>query len=218
MSSEPTTTIRLPGVFVTVDGPGGVGKSTAVDLITQALDDQGIPVHVTTEPSHTPLGELIRHGTYTYRGMALACLVAGDRHHHLTSEVLPALREGRVVLCDRYLPSSLVLQRLDGIPTEVVWQLNRGSYVPDMVVLLNADPDIIAERLHSRGGHSRFEAQPGGSHAESGLYHQAAAELLAAGWPVTALDCTVIRPETISQTIAVDILHLYSERSEACPA
>ncbi len=47
--------------------------------------------------------------------MALACLVAGDRHHHLASEVLPVLRAGKVVICDRYLPSSLVLQCIDGI-------------------------------------------------------------------------------------------------------
>lgn len=85
-------------------------------------------------------------------------------------------------------------------------------------MLLNADPAIIAERLHARGGHSRFEAMPGGSHAESDLYHRAATELHTAGWPVVALDCTEARPESIAQTIAVGVAHLYSERSEACPA
>ncbi len=98
-----------------------------------------------------------------------------------------------------------------------MWQFNQGSYVPDMAVLLNADPAIIAERLHARGGHSRFEAMPGGSHVESDLYHRAATELHTAGWPVAALDCTEARPES-AQTIAVGVAHLYSERSEACPA
>ncbi len=116
MSSESATIVRLPGIFVTIDGPGGVGKSTVVRLIAEALADRAVPMHITTEPGRTPLGELIRHGTYTYRGMALACLVAGNRHHHMSAEVLPALQEGRVVLCDRYLPSSLVLQGLMGSP------------------------------------------------------------------------------------------------------
>ncbi|MGH3902799.1 MAG: hypothetical protein ACRDTE_01145 [Pseudonocardiaceae bacterium] len=87
-----------------------------------------------------------------------------------------------------------------------------------MAVLLNADPAIIADRLHGRGGHSRFEAQPGASHAESDLYRRAAAELHTAGWPVTTLDCTTTEPESIAQTIALNVVNLYSERSEACPA
>jgi dTMP kinase len=111
---------RLAGILITIDGPGGVGKSTVVHLVAQALNDRAISVHVTVEPTRTPLGEHIRASTETYRGMALACLVAGDRHHHLATEILPALRAGKVVVCDRYLPSSLVLQRLDGLDPEVI--------------------------------------------------------------------------------------------------
>ncbi|MGH4006791.1 MAG: dTMP kinase, partial [Pseudonocardiaceae bacterium] len=106
---------RLAGMLITIDGPGGVGKSTTAQLVAKTLDDRAIPVHTTTEPTRTSLGEHIRASTDTYRGMALACLVAGDRHHHLVAEILPALRAGKVVVCDRYLPSSLVLQRIDGI-------------------------------------------------------------------------------------------------------
>ena len=58
--------------------------------------------------------------------MALACLVAGDRHHHLATEILPALHAGKVVICDRYLPSSLVLQAIDGIEPDTIWCLNAG--------------------------------------------------------------------------------------------
>jgi len=147
--------------------------------------------------------------------MALACLVAGDRHHHLATDILPALRAGKAVVCDRYLPSSLVLQRLDGLDPEVIWQLNAGAYVPDVVVLLNAEHPVIAERLRARGAHSRFERQSGGSRAESGLYHQAVALLRGAGWPVMALDCTIRRPETIAMTIVTPVLHVHAERSQA---
>jgi dTMP kinase len=206
---------RLPGVLITIDGPGGVGKSTVAQLVAKALDDRAVPVHSTVEPTRTPLGEHIRAGTETYGGMALACLVAGDRHHHLAAEILPAMRAGTVVVCDRYLPSSLVLQRLDGLDPEVIWQLNAGLYVPDLAVILNAEHPVIAERLHIRGGHSRFERQPGSSRAESDLYDHTAAQLRSAGWPVRVLDCTIRRPESIASTIVTPVLHTYHERTQA---
>jgi dTMP kinase len=209
---------RLPGMLITIDGPGGVGKSTTVRLVAKALDDRAIPVHTTTEPTRTALGEHIRAGTDTYRGMALACLVAGDRHHHLAAEILPALHAGKIVICDRYLPSSLVLQGIDGIESDTVWRLNTGVYVPDVAVLLNADNPVIADRLRQRGAHSRFERQPDGSRTESDLYHRTAAELRTAGWPVMALDCTIQCPETIAMMIAVPVMHSYLERSQACPS
>lgn len=208
---------RLPGILITLDGPGGVGKSTVAHLVTTVLDERAISVHSTVEPTRTLLGEHIRASTETYRGMALACLVAGDRHHHLATEILPALRAGKVVVCDRYLPSSLVLQRLDGLEPDVIWQLNAGVYVPDVAVLLNAEHPVIAKRLRARGAHSRFERQPGSSRAESDLYHQAAAQLCSVGWSVMALDCTFHRPETIAMSIVSRVLHTHAERSRACP-
>jgi dTMP kinase len=213
-----TSADRLPGMLITIDGPGGVGKSTTAQLLTKALGDRAIPVHTTTEPTHTALGEHIRAGTDTYRGMALACLVAGDRHHHLAAEILPALQAGKVVVCDRYLPSSLVLQAIDGIGSDTIWRLNAGVYVPDVAVLLNADHPVIADRLRQRGAHSRFERQPDGSRTESDLYHRAAADLRTAGWPVMALDCTLRRAQAIAMMIAVPVMHSYRERSQACPS
>ena len=121
------------------------------------------------------LGEFIRTGTYT--GMALACLVTGDRHHHLTAEIRPSLAAGQIVLCDRYLPSSLVLQRMDSIGWDVIIQLNQGADRPHLAVILNGSPPVIAARLAARGRHSRFERQPGSTQTESALYHDTAARL-----------------------------------------
>ena len=115
------------GIFVSIDGPGGVGKSTAARLICEQLTAQGRQVCLTAEPSRTPLGEMIRASTDTYCGIALACLVAGDRHHHLATEIRPQLHAGAIVISDRYLPSSLVLQRMDGVDQDTIWQLNSGA-------------------------------------------------------------------------------------------
>jgi dTMP kinase len=179
------------GVFVSIDGPGGSGKSTVAAITAERLIGHGLAVHETTEPSRTPLGKLIRAGTDEYTGMSLACLVAGDRHHHLAAEIRPALAAGQVVICDRYVPSSLVLQRMDGIDWDVIRQLNEGAEQPGLAVILNAASEVIAARLDARGGHSRFERQPGSSLTESRLYHDTAERLAREGWPVCVVDVTI---------------------------
>lgn len=207
---------RLPGTLITLDGPGGVGKSTATRLITGALSEAGVPALSTAQPSRAPLGELARHGTDTYRGMALACLCAADRHHQLDAEIKPALRDGKVVVCDRYLASSLVLQGLDGLSAETVWQLNHGVYRPDLSVILNGDPAVIDHRLRTRGGHSRFERAEDNSDMESGLYVHAVVDLQSKGWPVETLDCTTDNATTIAARIVSLIHRVLEEKIAVC--
>lgn len=196
------------GLLVSVDGPGGVGKSTAVLLATEQLIQRELVVHATTEPSRTPLGDLIRSGTDTYSGLALACLVAGDRYHHLEMEVRPHRAAGAVVLCDRYVPSSLVLQRIDTLDWDTIWSLNAAADRPDLAVILGAAPTIIAARLASRGGHSRFERLPDASRIESDLYRDTAERLTAAGWPVHQIDCTARTPHEVAAIITDQITDL----------
>ncbi|MFC3898030.1 dTMP kinase [Lentzea rhizosphaerae] len=207
---------RLPGTLITLDGPGGVGKSTAAKLVADTLIAAGVPVLATAQPSRAPLGELARHGTDTYKGMALACLCAADRHHQLDAEIKPALCDGKVVICDRYVASSLVLQGLDGLSAETVWQLNHGVYRPDLSVILNGDPTVIDHRLRSRGGHSRFERAEDNSDMESGLYVHAVVDLKAKGWPVETLDCTTDDAATIAARIVSLIHRVLEEKIPVC--
>ncbi|MEU4806353.1 dTMP kinase [Actinosynnema sp. NPDC023587] len=193
---------RLPGTLVTVDGPGGVGKSTTVARLVELLTATGTAAHGTTQPSRTPLGELIRHGTDTFHGLALAHLCAGDRHHQLTDEVLPALATGTVVVSDRYVPASLVLQGLDGLSADTVWTINHGVYRPDLTVILNAHPDTIECRLRTRGAHSRFERDPDNAIRESLGYHHTANYLREHGWPVVTIDTTSTHPDRTAAQIA----------------
>lgn len=201
------------GLLVSLDGPGGSGKSTVAAITAELLIGRGLAVHETTEPSRTPLGRLIRTGTDEYTGMALACLVAGDRHHHLATEIRPALATGRVVLCDRYVPSSLVLQCMDGVSWDVIRQLNDGTDQPGLAVILNAAPEVIAARLHARGGHSRFERQPGSSHTESRLYHDSAQRLAQEGWPVCVVDVTARTAREAAMIVSERIFALHATQS-----
>lgn len=205
------------GLLVSIDGPGGSGKSTVVAVTAELLTGYGLAVSQTTEPTRTPLGKLIRAGTDQYTGMALACLVAGDRHHHLAAEIRPALATGQVVLCDRYLLSSLVLQRMDGISWDVIRQLNDGTDQPGLAVILNAAPEIIAARLNARGGHSRFERQPRSSHTESRLYHDTAQRLAQEGWPVLVVDVTTRTAREAAMIVSEQILALHAAQPTEQP-
>lgn len=163
--------MSIRGIFVSLDGPGGAGKSATAALVCGQLASRGLQVCATAEPSSTPLGRMIRASTDIYRGMALACLVAGDRHHHLATEIRPQRQAGAIVICDRYLPSSLVLQRMDDVGWDTIWQLNSGAEPPDLAVILNAAPAVLTRRLAGRGGtHSRFERRPDGPATEAALY------------------------------------------------
>ncbi len=197
------------GLFVSIDGPGGSGKSTVTGLVAESLASRGLAIRQTREPSPTPLGQLIRAGTDEYTGMALGCLVAGDRHHHLAAEIRPAVAAGQVIICDRYLPSSLVLQRMDGISWDVIVELNQGADWPGLAVILNGSPAVIAARLATRGRHSRFERQPGSSQTESDLYTDTAARLAEAGWPVCTIDITTRSADEAALIVTDRILALH---------
>ena len=195
----------MTGFFVSLDGPGGVGKSTITAAVVAALGAAGFAVHATREPSGTPLGELARHGTDTYRGMAFACLIAADRYQHQEQEIRPAIARGDIVVCDRYVASSLVLQVIDGVGRDVVWELNRHADMPDLAVILNARAEVIRKRLTSRGAHSRYEREERGTERECAHFREAARFLMAAGVRVLQLDASTVGPEEIAHTIVVAI-------------
>ncbi|MFG3022273.1 dTMP kinase [Streptomyces sp. NPDC048254] len=205
-----------PGVFVTIEGPGGVGKSTVTAAVAAVLREQyGVQVCATREPTDTPLGTIARQGTDLYRGHAMAHLIAADRYQHLDEQIRPALGRGEIVVCDRYVASSLVLQVMDGVDQADVWQMNAAADRPDLTVFLTAHPDVIANRLALRGAHSRYERLPGGTHIEHGLFAEAAKFLADIGVTVVELDATATDPDTLARHIAGDILTMRSHKPHA---
>lgn len=189
------------GIFLTIDGPGGTGKSTTAMALARRLRQAGQPVHATTEPSTSDLGQSTRRLANQVRGAALALLVAADRHHHLDTEIRPHLAAGRTVVCDRYLPSSLVLQRLDGVPLKFIQAINAGITLPDLAVVLTAPAATIATRLTDRGSHHRFEDDLGNVRRELDLYEQAIPILESLSVPVLLIDTGASSPEEAAEEI-----------------
>lgn len=202
------------GLLVSVDGPGGAGKTTIVRHLAQILLAEGRHVHVTAEPSNGPIGKLAVELTPTVTGHALACLYAADRYHHVETEIKPRLRAGHVVISDRYLASGLTVQRFDGVDPQFLWQLNEEVERPDLTVILEADPDVIAERLDARGPHNRFQRTPGNSRTEIEFYREAQAMLDEVGFHVLSVDCSN-RPPEQSAALIRDELTLLIEPVDA---
>jgi dTMP kinase len=89
----------------------------------------------------------------------MACLVAADRYHHLETTIRPALAEGTIVVCDRYLASSLVLRTADGVSEDFVWNVHRHGDPPDLTVVLFGDPTTSRRRAAKRGTYTRFHEE-----------------------------------------------------------
>jgi len=162
----------LKGVFITFEGLDGCGKSTQMELLAQVLVDHGYVVTVTREPGGTPLGEGIRDMLLDPRhhGMsarAEALLYAAARAHLVETVIRPALDDGQVVLCDRYIDSSLAYQGYGrGLGTDYILLVNdwgtQGLF-PDLTLFLDLDDSVRSNRV---------AAVPDRLEAEDETFHQ----------------------------------------------
>ena len=190
----------MSGLFIAVEGPNGVGKSTIAALLADRMAERAtIGVHLTSEPTRTPLGQLLRRTEAVVHGRALALALAADRAAHVENEVIPALDEGRHVVTDRYLPSSLVLQRIDGLDLAEIWSYNR-YVLPAVVVYLEDHPEVIRARLDRRPALTRLEAA-GSPERELRLYREAARYLRRHDWRQHTVDCHQQTPEQVVAAI-----------------
>ncbi|MFC5266410.1 dTMP kinase [Kribbella qitaiheensis] len=199
-SSEPRA-----GLFVTIDGPSGVGKTTTITHVAQLLEADGVAPHLTLEPSRGPIGRLAYELTDTVTGPALACLYAADRYHHLQSEIRPVLQAGQLVLCDRYVPSALVMQRLDGLELDFLWNLNTLADRPHLAIILTADPSVITARLTTKGPHNRLQRQVDSSVAEARFYREASEHLGHSDYQMLPIDTTRLTPGLVAARIRLAI-------------
>jgi dTMP kinase len=176
----------VAGLFLTLEGGDGSGKSTQSALLAEWLQSSGHTVLFTREPGGTELGEEIRNIVLHRRGhiapRAEALLYAADRAHHIATKVRPALERGEIVLQDRYLDSSVAYQGAGRVlaPDEVrnlsLWAAE--DLLPDLTILLDLDESLGKDRLTVRTKYDRLEDEEQDFHARvrAGYLKLAAAE------------------------------------------
>ena len=146
-----------PGLWITLEGGDGSGKTTQAEILEQWLKDAGKTVLRTREPGGSEVGQLIREIVLHHRGdiapRAEALLYAADRAHHVATVVQPALERGEIVLQDRYLDSSVAYQGagrvLDGDEVRDLSLWATEGALPDLTLLLDLDPAVARQRLDS---------------------------------------------------------------------
>ena len=143
-------------MFITLEGPEGSGKTTAVNYAVKKLEELGYQIVRTREPGGTPIAEQIRNVILDKENTAMdprteALLYAASRRQHLVEKVWPAVKEGKIVICDRYLDSSLAYQGgARGLGIDNILNINmfatEGTF-PDLTLLFDISPEIGLARI-----------------------------------------------------------------------
>lgn len=197
------------GLFVTIEGGEGSGKSTLIDrLYTYLTEVKQAFVVKTFEPGGTPFGQMVRelllekHEVHMSAKAELLLFLA-DRAHHIQTLIKPALEEDMIVLCDRFTDSSLAYQggarqlAQEGVKLEEICLFATGGLIPDVTFYLDIDPEIGLARI--KRGKDRLEK-------EHLLFHQQVREnflILAKTYPqrIVVLDGSAHPDEVFNQAI-----------------
>lgn len=148
------------GVFITIEGPEGAGKTSIIQMLKQGLTEGGQVVTTTREPGGISIAEQIREVILNTENVSMdgrteALLYAAARRQHLVEKVMPALQEGHIVLCDRFIDSSLAYQGYArGLGMEEVYEINRfaiGELMPHLTLLFDVRPEVGLERIKAHG-------------------------------------------------------------------
>jgi len=148
----------MKGKFITFEGPDGSGKGTIIKYVRRYLEKSKIEYILTREPGGIEISEEIReiilnkkHLTMDERTEAL--LYAAARRQHLVEIIIPALQEGKIVICDRFVDSSLAYQGFArGIGIDEVLKINQfaiDELMPDLTIFLNVRPEVGLDRINN---------------------------------------------------------------------
>ena len=164
----------MKGTFITFEGCEGAGKSTQIRLLSQYLAERGKECVVTREPGGSAISEAIRAVILDGKNTAMtdeceALLYAAARAQHLSDTVLPALEEGKTVLCDRYIFSSFAYQGYGrGLDMDFLRAVNSFAlqgHMPDITLFLDIPPRSAFERKHGADRNDRIEQAGEAFHA-----------------------------------------------------
>ncbi|MBI5181766.1 MAG: dTMP kinase [Nitrospirae bacterium] len=161
--------MKKKGLFITFEGIEGCGKTTQMNLLSDYLKKEGVSVLKTREPGGTKIGEKIRDILLNPDNKKMAketeiLLYGASRMHHVKELIEPAIKAGKIVLCDRYADSTLAYQgfgRNMGVSfIKKVCPLSLGTIQPDLTILLDLDVKAGLDRIRNRkGGRDRIEKE-----------------------------------------------------------
>lgn len=155
----------MSGLFITLEGGEGSGKTTIAHFLCEKLQEQGYDVVLTREPGGVKISEQIRNIILDVDNKEMdprteALLYAASRRQHLVEKIIPALEENKIVICDRFIDSSLAYQGYArGIGMFNIKQLNKFAirkedsielYVPDLSLYFDLEPEIGLQRVSQR--------------------------------------------------------------------
>ena len=145
--------MKNKGIFIVFEGIDGGGKSTQIKMLAEYFKDKGYEVEFHMEPTEGSVGSLLwtymRSKDRSFNPETEALLFAADRIEH-SKTIKPALEEGKVVIRDRYLHSSLAYQGAAGVDPDWMQSLNKHALKPSLVILLDIDPEKSLKRVSDR--------------------------------------------------------------------
>ncbi len=147
---------KRKALFIVVEGIDGCGKDTQLNLLEKHLIDKGYKVHMTNEPTNGKMGRLVRNYglscEHKFTDLERQLMFSIDRGHHVTDEIEPALKEGKMVLSGRYSLTTLAYGYAAGLNMEILESANERYRNPDLVIYIDLDADTAMKRINSRGG------------------------------------------------------------------
>ena len=158
----------MKGYFITLEGPDGSGKTTVADAVVEKLKKQGIEVVHTREPGGIDIAEQIRNVILDPKNTAMdakteALLYAASRRQHLVEKVFPAVKAGKIVICERFVDSSLAYQGYArSIGIDEVLSINLfaiDNTFPDLTIYLDVDEQTGLNRLSNRSFKDRLDQE-----------------------------------------------------------
>jgi len=148
----------LNGKFITFEGPEGSGKSTVIVAVKDFLEKEGYSIFITREPGGSKIAEDIRDIILDKENTEMdahaeALLFAASRSQHFSEKILPALAAEKIILCDRFIDSSLAYQgHARGLGIDQVYEINKfaiGNNLPELTIFIDVPPEVGLKRVFS---------------------------------------------------------------------
>jgi len=143
--------MKRQGFLICIEGLDASGKTTQARRLVRNLKRRGFEAVYTTEPSSGEIGRFIRERILQRRkrvpSVVEALLFAVDRIDHVERRIKPALQEGKVVVCDRYMFSSIAYQGATGLNMKWIEEINRAAIPPDLAIYLDVPPEVVVKRI-----------------------------------------------------------------------